>query len=68
MIIAYSENGVSKHREASSEEAAFILEAQEEAREARAKEATAATHKAEAKALLLARLGINADEAALLLS
>lgn len=68
MIIAYFENGESKQREATAEEVAYIEAAQAEAaatKEAQAKEEAA---QAAAKAALLDRLGLTADEAKLLLA
>lgn len=68
MLISYEENGVSKEREATPEEAAYIAEAQAAAQAAKAEEITNAALRAEQKAGLLARLGITAEEAELLLS
>jgi len=68
MIIAYEENGVSKEREATAEEITYLEDAQIAAQAAKAEEETAAALKAEAKAGLLARLGITAEEAELLLA
>jgi hypothetical protein len=68
MIISYDDNGISKEREATAEEVAYIEEAQAAAQAAKAEEITNAALKTEQKAGLLARLGITAEEAELLLS
>lgn len=68
MIIAYDENGVSKQREATEEEIAYLEEAQAAAQATADEEATDAALRAEQKAGLLERLGITAEEAELLLS
>lgn len=68
MIISYYENGESKHREATSEEIAYIEATQAEALAAKQAQEEADAAKVNAKAELLNRLGITADEAALLLS
>ena len=67
MIIAYYENGESKHREATAEEVAYIEATQAEALAAKQAQEEADKAKADSKAALLERLGITADEAALLL-
>jgi hypothetical protein len=67
-LIAYSEDGESKQRQATPEEAANIEAAQAEATESIAKQLAEANTKAIAKAALLERLGITADEAKLLLA
>ena len=67
MIIAYVEDGVSKQREATAEEIAYIESAQADAQASKAIELAELAKKAEAKAALLERLGITSDEAALLL-
>jgi hypothetical protein len=67
MIIAYVEDGVSKQREATAEEIAYIESAQADAQAAKAGELAELAKKAQAKAALLERLGITSDEAALLL-
>jgi len=68
MFIAYVEDGISKQREATAEEIAYIESAQADAQAAKIVELAQMSKKAEAKAALLERLGITADEAALLLS
>ena len=67
MIIAYVEDGVSKQREATAEEVAYIESAQADAQAAKAIELEALHKRAEAKAALLEKLGITEDEAKLLL-
>jgi len=67
MIIAYTEDGTTKHREATAEEVANIEAVQAEAQALRAEQEAAAELRATEKAALLQRLGITADEAALLL-
>jgi hypothetical protein len=67
MIIAYEEDGISKEREATAEEIAYIEEAQVEAQVSKKAELAELAAKAKAKAEVLDRLGITADEAALLL-
>jgi hypothetical protein len=68
MIISYEENGISKDREATAEEAAYIKSAQAEAAESKKIELDQIAARAKSKAALLAKLGITAEEAALLLS
>jgi len=68
MLITYVENGISKEREATADEVAYIEAAQAEAQSAKAEEEFLAAQRAVDKAALLERLGITADEAALLLS
>ena len=68
MLISYYENGESKQREATAEEIAYIESAQAEALAAKQAQEQADIAKANAKAAILDRLGITADEAALLLS
>jgi len=68
MIIAYEEDGISKEREATVAEEKIILAAQADAAVVKAAEIAAAEAKATAKAALLAKLGITAEEAKLLLS
>ena len=68
MIIAYDDNGVSKEREATAAEEKIILAAQADAAVVKAAEIAQAEAKATAKAALLSKLGITAEEAALLLS
>ena len=67
MIISYEENGVSKEREATIEEVAYIKSAQADAAESKKAELAEIASRAKAKADLLDRLGITAEEAALLL-
>jgi hypothetical protein len=67
MIIAYQEDGISKERKASAEEIAHIEAAQSEAQASKELELAEIAEKAAAKAALFERLGITADEAALLL-
>jgi hypothetical protein len=67
-LIAYTEDGESKQRKATAEEANVIETAQAEAAETFAKELAKTEAKATAKAELLERLGITADEASLLLA
>jgi hypothetical protein len=67
MIIAYDDNGVSKEREATAAEKKIIIAAQADAAIAKAAEIAEAEAKATAKAALLDKLGITADEAKLLL-
>ena len=66
MIIAYEENGVSKQRNATEEEIAYIAAAQKEAQDIDQTLQTEAAAKAAAKAALLAKLNITPEEAALL--
>jgi len=66
MIIAYEENGVSKQRNATEEEIAYIAAAQKEAQDIDQILQTEAAAKAAAKAALLAKLNITPEEAALL--
>jgi hypothetical protein len=68
MIIAYHENGESKQREATADEVAYIQETQAEAIATIEAKAAADAAQATAKAALLERLGITADEAKLLLA
>jgi hypothetical protein len=67
MIIAYQENGISKEREATAEEYAAITQLQQEYAQKRAAELAKAEADIIAKNNLLERLGITAEEAALLL-
>jgi len=67
-LIAYSEDGETKQRQATAEEAASIEATQAEAAESLAKQSAESDAKATAKAALLERLGITADEAKLLLA
>ena len=67
MLISYSENGESKQREATKAEAAYLESAQNDAAIAKEAELAELAAKAEAKAALLDRLGITAEEATLLL-
>jgi hypothetical protein len=67
MIITYIENGESKQRKATADEIAYLESAQADAQSEKDAELAEISAKAEAKAALLARLGITADEAALLL-
>ena len=67
MIIAYQEDGISKERKATVEEIAYIEAAQADAQASKESELADLATKAAAKAALLERLGITADEAALLL-
>ncbi len=68
MIISYEENGVSVDREATTEEAANIKSAQAEAAKSKKEELAQVNFNKNAKAAILTKLGITADEAALLLS
>ena len=68
MIIAYDDNGVSKEREATAAEKKIIIDAQADAAIAKAAEIAEAEAKAIAKAALLSKLGITAEEARLLLN
>ena len=68
MIIAFEENGISKERQATAEEMAYIEAAQADAQTSKDLELAELENKAKAKAALLNRLGITADEAKLLLS
>jgi hypothetical protein len=68
MIIAFEENGISKEREATAEEIAYIADAQAEAQAAKAEEQSILSQRALDKAALLERLGITDEEAKLLLS
>ena len=68
MKIAFEENGIRKEREATAEEIAYLEAAQAEAAEAKAAELAEVAAQAEAKAEILDRLGITAEEAALLLA
>ena len=68
MIIAYYENGESKQREASPDEVAYIKQAQADALATKKAQTEAEAAQASAKAALLDRLGITADEAKLLLA
>lgn len=68
MLISYYENGESKHREATAEEIAYIEATQAEALAAKQAQEEADIAKANAKAIILDRLGITADEAKLLLA
>jgi vacuolar-type H+-ATPase subunit E/Vma4 len=67
VLISYSENGESKQREATKDEAAYLKSAQDDASMAKEAEMAELAAKAEAKAALLDRLGITAEEATLLL-
>ena len=67
MIITYIENGESKQREATIDEIAYLKSAQADAQAEKEAELAEIAAKAEAKAALLDRLGITAEEAALLL-
>jgi hypothetical protein len=67
MIISYEENGVSINRDATAEEAAYIESAQAEAAESKKAELAEIASRAKARTDLLDRLGITAEEAALLL-
>ncbi len=67
MIIAYEENGISKERQATDEEIAYLEAAQAEAQAAKLIEEAAAAEKAAAKAAVLTKLGLTADELAALL-
>ena len=67
MIIAYEEDGISKEREATAEEIAYIEAAQADAQVSKKAELAELASKAKAKAEVLDRLGITADEAALLI-
>ena len=66
MLISYSENGESKQREATAQEKKEIQAAQADAQTAKKLEEKAKADRALAKSALLDRLGITADEAALL--
>ena len=66
MIITYIENGESKQREATDDEIAYIESAQADAQASKIVELEQIAEKSTAKAALLERLGITADEAALL--
>jgi hypothetical protein len=68
MIITYIENGESKQREATKEEIAYIESVQADAQAEKVIELAELASKAEAKAALLDRLGITAEEAQLLIS
>jgi hypothetical protein len=68
MLIAYDENGVSKQRQATEDEIAYIEAAQKEAQDVDVMLQNEADQKATAKAALLDKLGITAEEAKLLLS
>lgn len=68
MLISYFEDGQSKHREATTEEIAYIEAAQAEALALKVAQAEADAAQTAAKSALLTRLGITADEAKLLLS
>jgi len=68
VIIAYNEDGISKEREATAAEKKIILDTQADAAIAKAAEIAEGQAKATAKAALLAKLGITAEEAKLLLS
>jgi hypothetical protein len=67
MLIAYSQNGESKQRKATDDEITYLKSAQADAQSEKDAELAEIAAKAEAKAALLERLGITADEAALLL-
>jgi len=67
MIIAYDDNGVSKEREATAAEKKIIVAAQADYDIAKKAEIAEAQARAIAKAALLDKLGITADEAKLLL-
>jgi len=68
VIIAYNEDGISKEREATAAEKKIILDTQADAAIAKAAEIAEGQAKATAKAALLSKLGITAEEAKLLLS
>jgi len=68
MIIAYEENGVSKERKATAQEITYLKAAQAEAAEAKEAELAELDAQAQAKAAVLDRLGITAEEAKLLLA
>lgn len=68
MIIAYTEDGTTKHREATAEEITEIELLQKEAQTLKAEQDAAAEQRATDKAALFERLGITADEAELLLA
>ena len=68
MIIAYNEDGISKEREATAAEKKIIIDAQADAAVVKAAEIAQAEAKATAKAALLSKLGITAEEARLLLN
>jgi hypothetical protein len=67
MIIAYEENGISKEREATAEEIAYIESAQAEAQASKAIEEAEIAERASAKAAVLSKLGLTEDEMAALL-
>jgi hypothetical protein len=67
MIITYVEDGESKQRKATDDEITYLKSAQADAQYEKNAELAEIAAKAEAKAALLERLGITADEAALLL-
>ncbi len=66
MLISYSENGESKQREATKDEAAYLKSAQDDASMAKEAEIAELAAKAQAKAALLERLGLTEAEAKLL--
>jgi hypothetical protein len=68
VLISYSENGESKQREATKAEASYLKSAQDDAAAAKEAELAQLAANATAKADLLIKLGITAEEAALLLS
>ena len=68
MLISYSENGESKQREANADEAAYIKSVQDDAAAIKELENAEIKSMATAKAALLTKIGITADEAALLLT
>ena len=67
MLISYSENGESKQREATKDEAAYIKSAQDDALMAKESEIAELAAKTEAKAAIAERLGLSDAELALLL-
>jgi hypothetical protein len=67
MIIAYEEGGISKERKATADEITSIELAQSEAAEAKKDELAQIAAHSKAKANLLDRLELTAEEAALLL-
>lgn len=62
MIIAYEENGISKEREATAEEIAYIEAAQAEAQAAKAIEEAQLSAKASTRAAVLEKLGLTSEE------
>lgn len=67
MIITYIEDGESKQREATVAEVEYIQSAQAEVQAAKTIEEAEIAEKASAKAAVLAKLGLTADELAALL-